>query len=70
MQAICRDMAKEGLNEWFRAVPLVHFLTGASRPFSKDVLLLEEPKANDDSWWGAVGFETKIPREKNFPETR
>ncbi|XP_067056125.1 E3 ubiquitin-protein ligase rnf213-alpha-like isoform X2 [Acropora muricata] len=68
MQAICKDVAKKGLKEWFHAVPFVHFLTGASRPFSKDVLLFEEPKENDDSWWGAVGFETKILRERNFPE--
>lgn len=70
MQAICKDVAKKGLKEWFHAVPFVHFLTGASRPFSKDVLLFEEPKENDDSWWGAVGFETKILRERNFPENR
>ena len=70
MQTICKDVAKKGLKEWFHAVPLVHFFTSASRPFSKDVLLLEEPKENDDSWWGAVGLETKILREKNFPESR
>ena len=63
-------MAKKGLNDWFCAVPLVHFLTGASKPFSKDVLLFEEPKKNDDSWWGAVGFETKTLRERSFPESR
>ena len=47
------------LHEWLFAVPLVHFLTGVSEPFNSDVLLMEEPKPKDDTWWGANGFPTK-----------
>ncbi|CAH3029473.1 unnamed protein product, partial [Porites evermanni] len=70
IQAICRNVAKQcyDLHEWLFAVPLVHFLTQASEPFTSDVLLIEEPKRNDDSWWGATGFETKCVRERSFSE--
>ena len=58
------------LHEWLYAVPLVHFLTQASEPFSNEVLLMEEPKPNDDAWWGANGFTTKIVRERTFTDNR
>ena len=72
IQAICRYIAKNryDLHDWLFAVPLVHFLTQASEPFSSSVLLMEEPKQKDDTWWGATGFETKSVREKNFTEHR
>ena len=72
IQAICRHVAKEcdSLHEWLFAVPLVHFLTQASEPFSSDVLLMEEPKRNDETWWGATGFETKCVRERSWTENR
>ena len=72
IQAICRHAAKEyySLHEWLFAVPLVHFLTQASDPFSSDVLLMEEPKRNDETWWGATGFETKCVRERSWTENR
>jgi len=31
---------------------------------------MEEPKHKDDTWWGAVGFETKAVRERTFSENR
>lgn len=58
------------LHDWLFSVPLVHFLTQVSKPFSNDVLLMEEPKHNDDTWWGANGFETKSLREKPFTDKR
>ena len=58
------------LHEWLYAVPLVHFLTQASEPFSNEVLLMEEPKPNDDTWWGANGFTAKTVRERNFTDSR
>lgn len=72
IQAICRHVAKDryDLHDWLFAVPLVHFLTQASKPFSNAVLLMEEPKRKDDTWWGANGFETKSVREKTFTESR
>ncbi|XP_068694646.1 E3 ubiquitin-protein ligase rnf213-alpha-like isoform X2 [Montipora foliosa] len=70
IQGICRYVARTmyDLHDWFFAVPLVHFLTQSSKPFSNDVLLMEEPKPNDDTWWGAVGFDTKTLREKRLPD--
>ena len=72
IQGICRYVARTmyDLHDWFFAVPLVHFLTQSSKPFSNDVLLMEEPKPNDDTWWGAVGFDTKTLREKRLPDKR
>ena len=58
------------LHDWLFAVPLVHFLTQASEPFSSDVLLMEEPQPKDDTWWGADGFSTKPVRERNFTDNR
>ena len=58
------------LHDWLFAVPLVHFLTQQSEPFSSDVLLMEEPKPKDDTWWGANGFSTKTVRERNFTNNR
>ena len=72
IQAICRHVVKHyhDLHDWLFAVPLAHFLTQASKPFSTDVLLVEEPKRNDDLWWGASGFSTKPVREANFTDIR
>lgn len=72
IQAICRHVAKEhhDLHDWLFAVPLVHFLTRVSQPFSNSVLLMEKPKDRDDTWWGASGFDTKSVRERTFTEHR
>lgn len=72
IQAICRHVAKEhrNLHDWLFAVPLVHFLTRNSQPFSNSVLLMEKPKDRDDTWWGAEGFDTKSVRERTFEERR
>ena len=72
IQAICKHVAKNhnDLHEWLFAVPLVHFLTQVSQPFSGSVLLMEEPKEKDDTWWGANGFDTKSIRERSFTERR
>ena len=72
IQAICKHVVKHyhDLHDWLFAVPLVHFLTQASKPFSTDVLLVEEPKRNDDLWWGASEFSTKPVREANFTDIR
>lgn len=72
IQAICRHVVKHyhDLHDWLFAVPLAHFLTQASKPFSTDVLLVEEPKRNDDLWWGASEFSTKPLREANFTDIR
>ena len=58
------------LHEWLFAVPLVHFLTQVSEPFNSDALLMEEPKPNDDNWWGANGFPTKTVGERKFTKNR
>ena len=58
------------LHEWLFAVPLVHFLTQVSEPFNSDALLMEEPKPNDDTWWGANGFPTKTMRERKSTKNR
>ncbi|XP_078381354.1 E3 ubiquitin-protein ligase rnf213-alpha-like isoform X3 [Oculina patagonica] len=70
IQAICRHVAKDhrDLHDWLFAVPLVHFLTQESQPFNSSVLLMETPKAKDDTWWGASGFNTKSVRERTFTE--
>ncbi|KAL9988278.1 hypothetical protein ACROYT_G002709 [Oculina patagonica] len=70
IQAICRRVAKDHSehHDWLFAVPLVHFLTQASQPFNSAVLLMEKPKHNDDTWWGASGFDTKTVRERTFTE--
>ena len=72
IQGICSRVARRfgDLNEWLFAVPLVHFLTQTSEPFNNAVLLMEEPKNSDVTWWGATGFETKSVREKKFAEDR
>lgn len=72
IQAICRHVVREyrDLHDWLFAVPLAHFLTQASEPFSNDVLLMEEPKGKDDTWWGATGFDTKSVRERTFMGNR
>ena len=72
IQAICKRVAKNhsDLHEWLYTVPLVHFLTQVSQPFSSSVLLMEEPKEKDDTWWGANGFDTKSVRKTQFVERR
>ena len=72
IQAICRHVVKDyrDLHDWLFAVPLVHFLTQASKPFSNEVLVMDEPKPNNDEWWGANGFSTKAVRERTFTDTR
>ena len=72
IQRLCRHVAREyrDAHEWLFAVPLAHFLTQASKPFGKAVLLMEEPNAKDESWWGADGFDTKSVRERNFAKNR
>ena len=72
IQAICKHVAKNHRDhhEWLFAVPLVHFLTQVSQPFSGSVLLMEEPKEKDDTWWGANGFDTKSVRERSFTKRR
>ena len=69
---MCRQVVKDDndLHEWLFAVPLVHFLTQVSEPFNSDALLMEEPKPNDDTWWGANGFPTKTVRERKFTKNR
>ena len=72
LQRLCRQVVREyhDAHEWLFAVPLAHFLTQASKPFDKAVLLMEEPNAKDESWWGADGFNTKSVREGTFAKNR
>ena len=72
IQKLCSYVTRErsDAHNWLFVVPLVHFLTQASKPFDKAVLLMEEPNAKDEIWWGADGFSTKYVREKNFPKNR
>ena len=72
IQRLCSYVTREdcGAHNWLFVVPLAHFLTQASKPFDKAVLLMEEPNAKDEVWWGADGFNTKYVREKNFPKNR
>ncbi|KAK2555497.1 E3 ubiquitin-protein ligase rnf213-alpha [Acropora cervicornis] len=68
LQRLCRQVAKEyrDAHDWLFAVPLAHFLTQASKPFDKAVLLMGEPKAKEEIWWGAEGFDTKSVRKRTF----
>ncbi|XP_022783821.1 E3 ubiquitin-protein ligase rnf213-alpha-like [Stylophora pistillata] len=70
IQSICKHVAANHhyLHDWLFTVPLVHFLTQVSQPLNNSVLLMEEPKEKDDTWWGANGFDTKSVRERKFPE--
>ena len=72
IQDICRYAAREryDLHDWLFAVPLVHFLTQTSEPFSNAVLLMEEPKGKDDTWWGGTGFETSSVRQRHLTGNR
>ena len=69
IKKICRHVVEHhsDLHHWLLAVPLVHFLTDQSRPFDKSVLLLENPKQQEqDEWWGVQGFKTKAVREASY----
>ena len=72
IQRLCSYVTREDCDahNWLFVVPLAHFLTQASKPFDKAVLLMEEPNAKDEVWWGADGFNTKYVRKKNFPKNR
>ena len=72
LQRLCRQVAREyrDAHDWLFAVPLAHFLTQTSKPFDKAVLLMGEPKAKEEIWWGAEGFDTKSVRERTFGKNR
>lgn len=72
LQKLCRHVAREyhHAHDWLFAVPLAHVLTQGLKPFDKAVLLMEEPNAKDDIWWGADGFNTKSVRERTFEKNR
>ena len=72
IQGICTHVSKDhpDIHDWLFAVPLVHFLTQVCAPFDCSVLLMEEPKGKDETWWGADGFETKVVRERSFMGNR
>ena len=72
IQVICRHASENHHDryDWLFAVPLVHFLTQVSQPFSNSVLLMEKPKDKDDTWWGASGFDTESMRKRTFTQNR
>ena len=72
IQALCRQVIRQchDLHAWLFAVPLVHFLTQQSKPFSDSSLLMEMPKGKDESWWGSEGFQTRTVRDRSFVEQR
>ncbi|KAJ7355102.1 hypothetical protein OS493_027891 [Desmophyllum pertusum] len=72
IRVICRHASENhhDRHDWLFAVPLVHFLTQVSQPFSNSVLLMEKPKDKDDTWWGASGFDTESMRKRTFTKNR
>ena len=55
---------RRGVFHWLFAMPLLHFLSDTSKPFSFEELTSEPGLKEDNNWWGTQGLDFKTVRRQ------